>query len=417
MTGILDILKDKERRCILISISIVFIIGYFGISLAIDNVVSQIEKNYINQNVSIVGQIVEDNPELEDIVVSIITGNSSDGYEVGKNIMDKYSYNDKMSSEVNPLTKDITLLKVKNITIFWIVFFVCVFTCFNHFTTKILENIKLLTKRAENIVDGKFGGVSPIKFQEGIFSRFNSQFDLMEDRMKNMVEKLKDERITLKNIINDISHQLKTPLAALIMYNDIMLEYSSGEDNDMNEFTLLSKEQLGRMNWLISTLLKYARLESNSIAFDKELSSLSDTIYDSISSIRKKAELKSQTINFKLEDEVILVHDRNWMSEAIINIIKNSVEHTSEGGIIDIVLEETPMSVEIIIKDNGKGIPKNKLKKVFERFYKDENNMNPQSIGIGLALTKSIIEAHDGNIYVDSELGEWTSFHISFLKL
>lgn len=413
----LDILRDKERRSILIAMIIIFTIGYIGINIVINSILSNIEKMYIKQNIAIVGQVVKYDPDLEDDIVAAVTGKNLEGYEQGKEIMKKYSYNVKMPREINPLTKNVSTIKNIGLVSFWIVFFITVFASFNYIINKIIENLKVLTKRAENIVEGKFSAVSYNSFQEGIFSRFNSQFDLMEDRMKNMVEALKGDKIMLKNIINDISHQLKTPLSALTMYNDIMFEYSTDKDEDMNEFVKLSKEQLRRMNWLIITLLKYARLESNSVIFDKELRSINETIYESISILRKKAESKQQVINFKSDKEIMIMHDKNWMSEAIVNIIKNSIEHTDIGGKIEVTIEETPMSIEIIIKDNGEGIPKNKLKKVFERFYKNENNMNPESVGIGLALTKSIIEAHGGHIYVDSELGKWTSFHISFLKI
>lgn len=105
-----------------------------------------------------------------------------------------------------------------------------------------------------------------------------------------------------------------------------------------------------------------------------------------------------------------------WLSEALINIIKNSVEHTSEGGKIKIDAYETPLSVQICIKDNGEGISKKELPKIFNRFYKGENSTNPASIGIGLALSKTIIEGQDGSINVESEEGKGTEFDITFLK-
>lgn len=417
MSQILEFIKDKERRNILISLITVFFIGYLGLNLVVNCILTKIERDYINQNISIVGHVVKHNPELEEEIVATVTGKDLSEYDLGKKVLEKYSYDTSISREINPLTKNIINIKNKAILSFWVVFFICTFLCINYFMRKIVKNIKIITKRAEDIVEGKISEVSYNSFQEGIFSKFNSQFDLMEERMNKMINQLQQEKITLKNIINDISHQLKTPLSALTMYNDIMLEYSTEQDEDMKEFINLSKDQLGRMNWLIATLLKYARLECNSVKFDKEESSINETIYDSISRLRKKAELKEQTIELIAEKDVMLIHDRNWMSEAVTNIIKNSIEHTQIGGKINITIDESPMSVEIIIKDNGRGIPKNKLKKVFERFYKDENNMNPQSVGIGLALTKAIVESHEGNIYVDSELGHWTSFHISFLKI
>ena len=104
------------------------------------------------------------------------------------------------------------------------------------------------------------------------------------------------------------------------------------------------------------------------------------------------------------------------MEEAISNIIKNAIEHTENNGIIDIKLEETPLSIGISIKDNGEGIRKDELRKIFNRFYKGENSLNPTSIGIGLSLSRKIIEAHNGTITVESQLNKGTTFYITFLK-
>lgn len=172
------------------------------------------------------------------------------------------------------------------------------------------------------------------------------------------------------------------------------------------------------MQWRIYSLqeLKYARIESNVVKYNKDAISLSDTIDESIRSLKFMAEEKDINIKLDFKSPGDYYHDSKWLGEAICNIVKNGIEHTADGGEISIKLDETPLSVSIEIRDNGEGIEKDQLKKIFNRFYKGENSLNPKSIGIGLSLSKKIIEAHQGNISVESEVGKGTAFYISFFK-
>ncbi|MGL5245610.1 MAG: sensor histidine kinase, partial [Sarcina sp.] len=273
-----------------------------------------------------------------------------------------------------------------------------------------------LNIRAENIVENKFYPNKNTFNYKGCLEKFIVKFDLMEDRIKNSIFLLKDEKINLKNIINDISHQLKTPLMALSMYNDILKDHKEMNEEEIDDFINLNKEQLERMDWLVKTLLKYARLESNAVEYRKEIFSLKNTIEESINPLKIKAEEKNQTLTFICEKDIEYYHDRKWVSEAISNIIKNAIEHTNYNGKVEVSLYETPLSITIAIKDNGEGIEKSELKKIFKRFYKGESSVNPTSIGIGLCLSKSIVQAHNGDITVESKLGKGSVFYIIFLK-
>lgn len=185
---------------------------------------------------------------------------------------------------------------------------------------------------------------------------------------------------------------------------------------DKNMFIEFTSKQLDRMEWLITTLLKYARIESNVVKYNKDTIPLKETIVNAIGPLMLKAEEKSQKIILNCHSQGYYLHDKKWMEEAISNIIKNAIEHTENNGIIDIKLEETPLSIGISIKDNGEGIRKDEIRKIFNRFYKGENSLNPTSIGIGLSLSRKIIEAHNGTITVESQLNKGTTFYITFLK-
>ncbi len=279
------------------------------------------------------------------------------------------------------------------------------------------NEIKYLTHRAESIVENKIiHNDNQYSCYRGSLDKFILKFNLMEDRIKNSIGLLQEEKINLKNIINDISHQLKTPLTALSMYNDIISDHREMNNEDLDNFINLSKDQLERMEWLVKTLLKYARLESNVVEYNKEMFSIKNTIEESINPLKVKAKNKNQSLILKCEKDIEYYHDRKWVSEAISNIVKNAIEHTENNGKIEINLYETPITITISIKDNGEGIEKEELKKIFNRFYKGETSINPTSIGIGLCLSKSIIKAHNGDITVESYLGKGSIFYITFLK-
>ena len=410
------LLKNKEVKLIIITSFIAFLV-FLSVTILITNKwFNKINLKYINQNIALVGAIVENNPELEEEIVPIITkGNVEEYYKLGSNILEKYYYNENLSSIKNPILKESYKSFKITIIMLWIIFFAVVILLILKIISPIFNNIKKLGERADEMVEGKFNSTE-LKFEEGDFYIFYNKFTHMGERLENALKDLQDEKVNLKDIINDISHQLKTPLSALIAYNDILKNHENIDIETKSQFINLSSEQLDRMDWLITTLLKYARIESNAVTYNKEMIPLSKTIEYAVQPLIVAASEKEQRINLELNNEGYYIHDKKWIAESISNIIKNAIEHTDIGGKIKISLEETPLSVTILISDNGEGIEKSELKNIFKRFYKGKNSINPKSIGIGLSLSKKIIEAHGGSITVESELGKGTAFSIIFLK-
>ena len=201
----------------------------------------------------------------------------------------------------------------------------------------------------------------------------------------------------------------------MIVYNDILLERELPKDK-MATILLSNQEQLNRMRWLIQSILKLARLDANAITFDKENFCINETIQNSIDALEVNLDKKNIKLSFKDNGEIFFVHDTLWLEEAFTNIIKNSIEHTSEFGDITIELIENPIYIRVEIIDNGEGIREEDLPNIFKRFYKTKTSRKRDSIGIGLALAKSIIEAHGGIIEVQSKLDEGTRFTITFLN-
>ena len=409
--------KNKEAKLIVITSFITFLVFLVVFIFVTYSWFNDINKKYINQNIALVAAIIENNPELEEEIVPIITkGNINKYYSSENNILDKYYYNENLNSIKNPILKDSYSNFKLTIILLWGVFFLVVIVLIFKIISPIFNNIKKLGERADEMVEGNFNS-NEIKFEEGDFYVFYNKFTHMGERLESALKDLQDEKINLKDIINDISHQLKTPLSALIAYNDILKNHENMDVETKSKFIEMTSEQLDRMDWLITTLLKYARIESNAVSYNKEMIPLSESIRYAIAPLKLSADNKNQNIELDINSEGYYFHDKKWIAESLSNIIKNAIEHTDINGKIKITLEETPMSISITISDNGGGIEKTELKNIFKRFYKGKNSINPKSIGIGLSLSKKIIEAHGGSITAESDLGKGTSFNIIFLKV
>ncbi|MEK3943979.1 sensor histidine kinase [Paenibacillus sp. FSL H3-0310] len=225
---------------------------------------------------------------------------------------------------------------------------------------------------------------------------------------------LQEDKIKLTNAISDISHQLKTPLTSMTVMADLL----SDPDLDVEkriEFTRKISLQLDRVGWLVSSLLKFSKIDAGTIQFKKDSIKVKKLVQKSMEPILIPMDIKEQRILIEGEDATSLIGDYNWTTEAMINILKNCVEHTPAGGEITISFAENTLFTEIVITDNGKGIPKAEIPYIFKRFYKG-TNANEDSVGIGLALAQSIITEQNGTIDVVSEVGKGTQFRIKFYK-
>ena len=217
----------------------------------------------------------------------------------------------------------------------------------------------------------------------------------------------------MKNTISDISHQLKTPLAALNIYNGL-LQDEDIEVSSVKEFANLSEQELDRIEVLVQNLLKITKLDAGSIAFEKEIENVADMMQDLELHFAYRAKQEQKEIVLSGADDISLFCDRDWLSEAIGNIVKNALDHTEKGDTIHIKWKALPSAVQITVKDNGCGIHPEDLHHIFKRFYRSRFSKDTQGIGLGLPLAKAIIEAHGGLIEVESELGIGTSFIMNF---
>lgn len=281
---------------------------------------------------------------------------------------------------------------------------------------RVLGTIRQAGAVSDRVLAGRAGEAMadiPGSDMEGDIGVFWEAYEKMVTAIAQSKEDEKKEKLFLQDLIADISHQLKTPLATLTIYQDLLSQDSLSEDARRD---MLSKmgSQLTRMEWLVLNLLKLARLEAGSIRFEPEKQNLKQTLVLARENVRMLEEAKGQHIELRCDEGIELVHDREWTVEALTNILKNATEYAPKDSRIEVWAEQSSVLTEIHIKDYGIGISEDDIHKVFKRFYRAKSKVNENSIGIGLSLSKSIINGQGGEIYVESVPGQYTCFTVAF---
>ena len=243
-----------------------------------------------------------------------------------------------------------------------------------------------------------------------LFHEVNSLVAILNAHAENE----KNAKKFLKNTISDISHQLKTPLAALTIYMGLIQDEAE-ELPTIQEFSRLSEQELDRIEGLVQNLLKITKLDAGMIVLEKSLENVSEIAESVKKHFLFRASQEGKEICLSGSGETAFLCDRRWMIEAVSNLVKNALDHTREGDCIRMEWWVSASIVQITIKDNGSGIYPEDLHHIFKRFYRSRYSKDTQGIGLGLPLAKAIVEAHNGTIEVDSALGRGTSFTMNFL--
>ena len=407
--------NNPEAKKVTIKFSIIFLFGVISIFGATYYVVNNINRTLMDQNTSVLSSIIE-NKDIPEVIKGFYEIKDGNELVEAKWILKSYGYDDELSIMVNEVTnkfyKEILVIFIP----IMILFTIMLYLIFIKELKDIYFQVDNIVKNISDTSNGKFKKIEP-KYEEGDVAILTTSLNYMGERVNNSIQKLKEDKENLKDFLSDISHQLKTPLASLVMFIDLMKENEDMPKEDRAKFLEKCDEQEVRMEWLIMNLLKVGRLEAGAINFKRERQPLKETIELAVSSLVGEVERKNQKLIITGDLECEIVHDREWLGEAISNITKNAIEHTQDGGEIEIRVSEGKIIKNIYIKDNGPGIPKDIRKKVFKRFYKGESSTDPKSIGIGLSLSKSIVEELGGEIRLISEEGKGTTFIISFIEM
>ncbi len=233
--------------------------------------------------------------------------------------------------------------------------------------------------------------------------------------LKEIAENSLNDKLSLKRSLSDISHQLKTPLTAITIMLDNILDNPELDKATRNEFIKDIKREITNINFFINTLLKLSKFDSNTINFINKKENVQKILQESIKNVAGLCDLKNIEIEMIGKNNITIICDFKWQVEAITNILKNCVEHSKQNSKVTIYYEQNNMYTKIEIKDRGKGIDREDLPHIFERFYKGKNSSS-ESVGIGLALAKSIIESSNAYIGVNSKIEKGSCFTIKYFK-
>ncbi|AXU67798.1 two-component sensor histidine kinase [Clostridioides difficile] len=395
-------------------VTLIFVIIIISIGFSVINV-SLTKDMIVRNNQAIIGTLSSKYPNLESEIVDIITqGKSMENTDYGKKILSKYNYDKSIRINSEPIISKLVLDTIKINIILVCIIFILIFVLVVRYFKSIYNDLSDMTKYVYYSSEGKSFDMKN-KNQEGQIGLLKTELLKMTTILNEKVELLKTEKIFLNNTISDISHQLKTPMTSLIMLNDLL--YNDIPYEVKIDFLNKIKNQLNRMDWLIKSMLKLSKVEAKVINFKKDKVKFSELIHRAMQSMKIPMEIKNQKLTIEGSDNISYIGDIDWSVEALVNIIKNCVEHTPEFGNITITYKENPLFSELIIKDDGEGIHKKDIPHVFKRFYRGRSSSKEDSVGIGLAMSKSIIESQNGDIYVNSEKGKGTEFHIIFHKM
>ena len=274
-----------------------------------------------------------------------------------------------------------------------------------------------LYRKSENIIkdyiDGNYTVHLP-QSNEGTVYQLLASVDQLATMLQAKNDTEQKTKEFLKNTISDISHQLKTPLSALMMYQEI-IENEPDNPETVKEFSFKSGTALRRIEQLIQSMLKITRIDAGSIYFEKSNYSIPNILSHAISELTTRANHEKKEIVINGDWDQMLYCDIEWTGEAVGNIVKNALDHTDAGGKITISWERTPAMIRIFITDNGHGIAQEDIHHIFKRFYRSKNTSGSQGIGLGLPLAKAIVEGQGGILSVQSERLQGTTFTLSFL--
>lgn len=398
----------KKYLILCIIISVVFA----AITAIATTIQTQNYTNKLNQNIAeIIGEVKRQYPEIQDEnIIKILNG--TENSEEGKVLLEKYGMTDEASAikEIENESKKALIVNIFIISIFALIMIVIFIIYLKRRRRKINQLDRYIQKVSRRDYSLDIEECS----EDELNSLKNSLYKITV-LLKEEAENKKQQNEAILTSVSDISHQLKTFLTSMQIILDNLLESKEMDEQTRERFLLEASKQIKGINFLILSLLKLSKLDAKVVEFENKPVNLEKMIDEILENLEVMIELKQVKIIKEIATNAEITGDYNWNKEAIQNIIKNAIEHTDEGKTIAIKVDKNDVYTSIAIQDEGNGIEKEELKHIFERFYKAKG-AKEESFGIGLSLSKSIIEKQNGYISVESEIGKGTTFTIKYLK-
>ena len=404
-------MKNKiELKKMCITSCIVIIIFLITFSILIYKQYKTYTYNFNQKIAGIIDDVLEKYPDIEKReIVEIL--NSSD--KTNNEILMEYGIElnkDSVILENNTDFQKFIIIDISTLILFILILSI-IFFKYNHSESKKINEI---TKYIEEINRGNYK-LNIEENTEDELSILKNELYKITIMLKEVAENSQKDKTTLKDSLSDISHQIKTPITSILIMLDNILSDENMPEDIKKDFIKDIKREIINIKFLVESILKLSKIDSNSIKFIKKEVFIKDIINEAVKNVSMLSELKNIEIIVSGDDSIKTICDLKWQVEAITNILKNCIEHSYENKKIYINYNQNNMYTELKLEDNGTGIDAKDLPHIFERFYKGKNSSS-DSVGIGLALSKSIIESNNGYIQVDSELNKGTTFIIKYLK-
>lgn len=386
------------------------VIMFFIILLCLVNKVEYNKYKYnTNQKINgIVAKIQEKYPEIEkEEIIEILNSNNKD------NLFNEYGYDINKDSYINQNNEVYIKFNILKIFILLLSFMILIYLFVRYYfkrDNEIEKIIKCLEKINQKNYEIDINDVSEDKL-----SILKHEIYKTTVMLKENTEKANQDKINLKNSLQDISHQLKTPLTSSIIMLDNIIDDLENDIEIKPEFIKKVKKDISKISFLIQSILKLSMFESNTITFIRKEIPVKKIINSSIENIENLCDLKNIKIVVKDRSKNKIYCDYRWQVEALTNILKNAVDYSFNDSIIIVEVDKNNTYTQIKIKDFGKGMSEDETLNIFKRFYKGKNSSS-DSNGIGLSLAKAIIEKDNGRVVVNSLKGEGTTFSIKYFK-
>jgi len=403
--------NPEVRRFLLVLSALLIFFALLSYAVSVVSLRSYV-KPLLEHQAAYIGIVTQHYPEAEQDVIHLLAEPNADAIRQGKQLLQRYGYaSDEMLLDTSILRSQsrTQLLLYVSMTI---IVFIALVTVFLIFLSRRYRTVSELNDYAVRIASGE-QSLDIRDNGEGEFSILKNEIYKITTMLREQSATLKRDKLKLADSIADISHQLKTPLTSLSMMTDLLMDEPS--EKMRAEFLERIRSQLDRMEWLVASLLKLSKLDAGTIIMKREPFAVSSLIRRVLDTLAIPIETRQLQVHVENGPDVEIIGDLEWTAEAVINILKNGIEHTPEHGLIRIAWEANPIFTRITIADNGQGIDAQDLPYIFNRFYKGKN-AGKDSVGIGLAMAHEIVKRQNGDITVRSAPGAGTSFFITFYQ-
>lgn len=408
-------LKNKNIKHLILPMIILTIVTSIAITIQTYNQYKKVTITTNQKIAEIIGTIINEEPEIDTrtIIKTLNSKQDTEEYQKGQDELKKYGININEANSIITVQNQMKQNLILNIILI-ILFSILWMTIIFVYLRKRDKKINQITQYINQIKNRKYD-LDINENSEDELSNLKNELYKITIMLKEESEISKKDKDNLKMSVEDISHQLKTPLTSITIMLDNLKDNPNMNENTKQKFIFEISKQIDWINWLVISMLKLSKLDANVVQFYEEKINLKKFIDEIIKNLEIPIEVKNQQIVIEGNQNASFTGDYKWQQEAVTNIIKNCIEHNKENGKIYIKYEENTLFTKITIRDEGEGMTKEDLKHIFERFYKGQNS-SENSVGIGLALAKNIIEKNNGMISCKSELDKGTEFVIKYMK-